>query len=75
MYNELELPDQIKIAEVMANEAACKLIEYCDSVKIFCTAPCPNGGQATYSFNVTRGNSYAAIGQILIWIEREKRSG
>lgn len=62
MSDELKTPDEIAL-----NDAATRLSQHFDSVRIFVTR---FDGEHTLSTNTGRGNWYAQYGQIREWIVR-----
>lgn len=59
-----------EIAEKMADELASKLIEHCDSVRIFITNH-DGGHDQSGAYSVGRGNFYAQLGQVKDWVVRQ----
>lgn len=56
--------------EQLAHEAADRLREHFDSVRIFATAESDDGTCNTISFTTGRGNIHAQFGQAQLWVER-----
>lgn len=53
-------------------EEICEeLTLYCDSVQIFCTKH-HGADNATTQFQNGRGNYYARVGQVALWLEKEQ---
>lgn len=55
----------------MVNDAALKLSDHFDSVRIFVTMPSVSEGCATACYSVGEGNFYAQQGQIVEWLQRQ----
>lgn len=53
----------------MIDEAALKLGEHCDSVRVLCTFPTEGG--VTRSYTVGNGNIHAQIGLVKDWVIRQ----
>lgn len=53
--------------EKTVKDTTSKLMEYCDSVRIFVTFSEP-GTDITKSYESGKGNFYAQLGQILEWV-------
>lgn len=58
----------IKEISKIADEAAAKLMEHCDSVRIFVTVQ-DGGKEKTKSYDTGMGNFYAQLGQVIEWVE------
>lgn len=58
----------------MVEEAAIKLSEHCDSVRVFVTKhACDGTSDTTIAFDAGRGNLHAQLGQIYEWIDIQRQ--
>lgn len=70
--NPADTPDPFEAISRMADEAAAKLAEHCDSVVIVCTFPRPAEdrlGPRTGLVAGVAGNYYAQQGSVAAWLD------
>lgn len=69
-----EIPPEMTEANRLVREAALKISEHVDSVRIFVTKKCENGRNGTWRMSWGEGNWFAQYGQVSQWIDSEREN-